>query len=140
MNLNELLVKSGKMSHEERVADATSNVADLRAELKGEGYREKDINEILLLLTRLAVDSDNYASEEEYEIFDKAVGLNLPLNEFLVLVKRGNEEDFFKIINDTVDALSPKAKALAIDYVVDFLVSDKKLKDEERNILLRLAA
>ncbi len=139
VDVQKILEKANALSHEDRILKATEHVEALKKLLAKEGYSEGEVNETLTSLTRLAVDGDNSATEEDFEIFAKATGIKMDIHEFFKLVKRGNLESFVSAMDEFVDSLKPETKKEALEFVATFLTSDKLVSKEETALLIRLA-
>lgn len=100
----------------------------------------EDAAHLACLLTRLVVDIDNYASEEEYQLFLATTGIKMDRNEFNALTKNGNDPAFLEELDAVVDNLSTSGKEAALCFVAIFLVGDRELTAKEYKVFAKLEA
>ena len=83
------------------------------------------------LLARMVVDLDNHTTDEEYQLFVDATGIQMSKHEFDNLTKNGRDDAFVNELNDVIDNSTPSGKEAALRFVAIFMVGDKELTDEE---------
>lgn len=125
---------------EKKIAEAKEAYESLQQEMIRAGYSKDDAVAIACLLIRAAVDADEYASEEEYQLFSEVTGIEADRHEFFGLAKMGSEKGFVKTVDEMVDAFKRPAKQAALKLVKAFIDVDGVRTESEQALLDLLAA